>query len=153
MKESFHRFAHRAADVVGSPAAFVVGLMVIAIWAVTGPIFKYSDTWQLIINTGTTIITFLMVFLIQNTQNRDSRAAQLKLDELIRSVQTARNEMVGLEHLSDEELDALQQEFARLREHAERKLHSIQEHRSRRRGAGKFQEKREVDGARNTEQK
>lgn len=145
MKESFHRFAHKSSDIVGSPTAFITGLLVIAIWAVTGPVFGYSDTWQLIINTGTTIITFLMVFLIQNTQNRDSRAVHLKLDELIRSVQTARNEMVGLEDLSDEDLDALQHEFARLREHAERRLHTIQEHRSRRDSA-RSREKREVDG-------
>jgi low affinity Fe/Cu permease len=133
MRESFHRFAHKASDVVGSPAAFIAGLIVIIVWAIIGPAFGYSDTWQLVINTGTTIITFLMVFLIQNTQNRDSRAVHLKLDELIRSVQTARNEMVGLENLSDEDLDGLQQEFARLREHAEHKLHTIEEHRTRRR--------------------
>jgi low affinity Fe/Cu permease len=146
MKESFHRFAHWAADVVGSPAAFMMGLIVIAIWAITGPVFNYSDTWQLVINTGTTIITFLMVFLIQNTQNRDSRAVHLKLDELIRSVQTARDEMVGLEDLSEEDLDALQHEFTRLREHAERKLHTIQEHRSRRREPARSRDKKEVDG-------
>ena len=132
MKDSFHRFAHRAADVVGSPAAFITGLMVIAVWVITGPAFHYSDTWQLVINTGTTIITFLMVFLIQNTQNRDSRAIHLKLDELIRSVRNARNEMVGLEDLSDEDLDRLQKEFAALREHADHKLHTIQAHKSRR---------------------
>jgi low affinity Fe/Cu permease len=143
MRDAFRRFAHRASDIVGSPAAFLAGLIVIVIWGVTGPIFRYSDTWQLIINTGTTIITFLMVFLIQNTQNRDSRAIHLKLDELIRSVHTARNELVGLEELSDEDLDEMQREFTRLREHAERKLHSIEEHRSRRHsGKGR----REKDG-------
>jgi low affinity Fe/Cu permease len=134
MRDSFHHFAHAIADAAGSPAAFVLSLIVIAIWAMTGPTFRFSDTWQLIINTGTTIVTFLMVFLIQNTQNRDSRAAHLKLDELIRSIHAARNEMVGLENLSDQELDALQQEFARLREHAEQKLHTIQEHKTRRGG-------------------
>jgi low affinity Fe/Cu permease len=134
MRESFHRFAHRTSDIVGSPTAFITGLLVIVVWATTGPVFRYSDTWQLVINTGTTIITFLMVFLIQNTQNRDSRAVHLKLDELIRSVQAARNEMVGLENLSDEELDSLQQEFAKVREHAENKLHNIQEHKRRRHG-------------------
>jgi low affinity Fe/Cu permease len=132
MRDSFHRFAHAIADAVGSPAAFILSLVIIAIWAITGPTFHFSDTWQLIINTGTTIITFLMVFLIQNTQNRDSRAVHLKLDELIRSIHAARNQMVGLENLSDEELDTLQREFARLREHAEQRLHTIQEHRSRR---------------------
>lgn len=136
MKEQFHRFAHKASDLVGSPGSFVLGLLVIVLWAITGPVFAYSDTWQLVINTGTTIITFLMVFLIQNTQNRDSRAVHLKLDELIRSVRNARNEMVGLENLTDQELDALQHEFAQLREHAERKLHTIQEHRSHRSSAG-----------------
>ncbi len=150
MKESFHRFAHRAADTVGSPAAFVVGLSVIAIWAIVGPVFSYSDTWQLIINTGTTIITFLMVFLIQNTQNRDSRAVHLKLDELIRSVRTARNEMVGLEDLSDENLDALQQEFAQLREHAEHKLNTIQEHRKRRRRSAEPGDPKEADASGDT---
>ena len=137
MKENFNRFAHKAADLVGSPAAFLLGLFVIVTWAISGPVFHYSDTWQLVINTGTTIITFLMVFLIQNTQNRDSRAVHLKLDELIRSLQTARDEMVGLEALSDEELDALQVEFTQLHDRAERKLHSIQEHRSRRKSARK----------------
>ena len=137
MKESFHRFAHGIADVVGSPGAFIGGLVVIALWAFTGPLFQYSDTWQLVINTGTTIITFLMVFVIQNTQNRDARAMHLKLDELIRSVKAARNEMVGLETLSDEQLDSLQDEFTRLREHAESRLHSIREHRSHRHAAEK----------------
>jgi low affinity Fe/Cu permease len=132
MREAFHHFAHRASDVVGSPAAFILGLAVIVVWGITGPAFHYSDTWQLVINTGTTIITFLMVFLIQNTQNRDARAVHLKLDELIRSVQTARNELVGLENLSDEDLDRLQHEFARLREHAETRLHTIEEHKKRR---------------------
>jgi low affinity Fe/Cu permease len=139
MRDSFHHFAHRAADLVGSPAAFILGLIIVAIWMITGPVFHYSDTWQLVINTGTTIITFLMVFLIQNTQNRDSRAVHLKLDELIRSVHAARNEMLGLEDLSDEDLDRLQKEFARLREHAEHKLHAIQEHKSRR-GSGTSRE-------------
>ncbi|HWR54356.1 MAG TPA: low affinity iron permease family protein [Bryobacteraceae bacterium] len=145
MKERFHRFAHRTADAVGSPAAFMVGLIVIATWAITGPAFHYSDTWQLVINTGTTIVTFLMVFVIQNTQNRDSRAVHLKLDELIRSVQTARNEMVGLEDLSDNDLDALQSEFTRVREHAEQKLHKIQEHRSRRRTSAKSRKDKTAD--------
>jgi low affinity Fe/Cu permease len=132
IRDKFHRFSHKAADAVGSPAAFIAGLAVIAVWVVTGPVFRYSDTWQLVINTGTTIITFLMVFIIQNTQNRDSRAIHLKLDELIRSGRRARNEMVGLENLSDEDLDALQNEFTQLREQAEHKLHSIQEQRLRR---------------------
>jgi low affinity Fe/Cu permease len=142
MREAFRRFAHGAADVVGSPAAFIGGLTVVAVWGITGPAFRYSDTWQLVINTGTTIITFLMVFLIQNTQNRDSRAMHLKLDELIRSVQTARNQMVGLENLSDAELDSLHQEFVRVREHADQKLHTIQEHKRRRHGSELPKEKK-----------
>ena len=93
---------------------------VIVIWGLTGHIFHYSDTWQLIINTGTTIVTFLMVFLIQNTQNRDSKAIQLKLDELIRSLSGARNKMMDLETLSDEDLEKFQKEFERLRKRSER---------------------------------
>jgi low affinity Fe/Cu permease len=142
MKDTFHRFAHRAADSVGSPAAFITGLAVIVVWAITGPVFRYSDTWQLVINTGTTIITFLMVFLIQNTQNRDSRAVHLKLDELIRSIKSARNEMVGLEDLSDVELDELQQQFVHIRDHADHRVHTIQEHKSRRGGSRASQEKK-----------
>src|SRR5690348_10783437 len=96
---------------VGSPWAFLVAAFVILAWLLTGPIFHYSDTWQLIINTATTIVTFLMVFLIQNTQNRDTKAIHLKLDELLRGVRGARNSLVSLENLSDEELDRLHQEF------------------------------------------
>jgi low affinity Fe/Cu permease len=135
MREYFRHFAHKTSDMVGSPAAFLLGLLVIVIWGITGPMFRYSDTWQLVINTGTTIVTFLMVFLIQNTQNRDSRAMHLKLDELIRSVQSARNELVGLEALSDSDLDALQKEFTELHQRAEHKLHSIEEQRNRRQSA------------------
>jgi low affinity Fe/Cu permease len=145
MKEAFRRFAHKTADAVGSPSAFLLGLIVIAVWAMTGPVFHYSDTWQLVINTGTTIVTFLMVFVIQNTQNRDSKAIHLKLDELIRSVRSARNEMVGLEDLSDEDLTALQNEFTRVREHAEQKLNKIQEHRSRRHAPAKAREENKID--------
>src|ERR1041384_6153285 len=87
MREWFRRFAHRTADAVGSPWTFFAAIVVVLLWAVTGPYFRYSDTWQLIINTGTTILTFLMVFLIQNTQNRDAKAIHLKLDELIRALQ------------------------------------------------------------------
>src|SRR5215813_15452470 len=104
MKSLFHSFAHRVAEAVGSAWAFFFALLVVIIWAITGPAFGYSDTWQLVINTGTTIITFLMVFLIQHTQNRDSRAVHLKLDELIRSVGSARNRLVNLEECTDEEL-------------------------------------------------
>ncbi|HEU4325320.1 MAG TPA: low affinity iron permease family protein [Roseiflexaceae bacterium] len=116
MNDFFRKFANKTSDVVGSPWAFIAAVSLIVGWAVSGPLFGFSDTWQLVINTSTTIITFLMVFLIQNTQNRDARAIHLKLDELIRSVKGARNSMVDLEDLSDEELARLQREFKRLRE-------------------------------------
>ena|SRR6476659_8616542 len=118
MREWFRCFANRTAEFTGSPWAFLTGIAVTLLWAVTGPFFHYSDAWQLVINTGTTVVTFLMVFLIQNMQNRDARAVHLKLDELIRAVKEARNQLVNLENLSDAELDALQKEFARLGEKA-----------------------------------
>jgi low affinity Fe/Cu permease len=111
----FGRFAACASNWVGSKMAFLGSGVLIAVWAVTGPIFHFSDTWQLVINTGTTIVTFLMVFLIQNTQNRDARAINLKLDELIRAVDKARNHMINIEKLSDVELDLLEAQFAQLR--------------------------------------
>ena len=116
LRELFRKFAHRASLVVGSPWAFISAIAVIVLWGLTGPMFGFSDTWQLIINTGTTIVTFLMVFLIQNTQNRDAAAMHLKLDELIRAVAEARTGMVDLEELSDKELEKLHEEFKALRE-------------------------------------
>ena len=116
MNELFRKFAHRTSAVVGSPWAFLTAVLIIIAWAITGPLFSYSDTWQLIINTSTTIVTFLMVFLIQNTQNRDARAIHLKLDELLWALKEARTGMVDLEDLSDAELQRLQDEFQRLRE-------------------------------------
>jgi len=116
MNELFRKFAHKTSEATGSPWAFIVAATIIVVWAITGPIFGFSDTWQLIINTGTTIVTFLMVFLIQNTQNRDAKAMHLKLDELLRGVEGARTGMVDLENLSDEELKKLQDDFQRLRE-------------------------------------
>ena len=116
MREAFRRFAGRVSEWVGSPTAFVVGLTLIVGWGLTGPLFKYSDTWQLVINTATTIVTFLMVFLIQNTQNRDARAIHLKLDELLRGVSGARTAMVALENCTDEELAQFHAEFERLRQ-------------------------------------
>ena len=107
--------AREAARFCGRPRVFAIALGMILLWLVTGPIFHYSDTWQLVINTSTTIITFLMVFLIQNTQNRDSKAMQLKLDELIRATEQARNQLIHLESLSDAELEALEAEFERVR--------------------------------------
>jgi low affinity Fe/Cu permease len=111
----FGRFAAGASNWLGSKIAFVMAGMLIVVWGITGPIFHFSDTWQLVINTGTTIITFLMVFLIQNTQNRDARAINLKLDELIRAVDKARNQMINIEKLSDVELDVLQAQFETMR--------------------------------------
>jgi low affinity Fe/Cu permease len=120
MNAIFRKFSEVVARVTGSAWAFVVAALVIVAWAISGPMFDFSDTWQLVINTGTTIVTFLMVFLIQNTQNRDAKAIHLKLDELIRALGPARNGMVDLESLSDEELAGLQAEFKRLREGAVR---------------------------------
>ena len=114
-RELFRRFAHKAAEMVGSPLAFLLAALMIVIWALSGPLFHFSDTWQLVINTTTTIITFLMVFLIQNTQNRDSRALHLKLDELLKGVKGARTSLVDLEDLTDAELERLHREFQRLR--------------------------------------
>jgi len=118
MKELFRKFSQATSQAVGSSWAFIIAVLIIVVWGITGPLFHYSDTWQLVINTGTTIITFLMVFLIQNTQNRDAKAIHLKLDELLRGVKGARTHLVDLEALSDEELDRLQQQFKRIR-HAE----------------------------------
>jgi low affinity Fe/Cu permease len=114
--QRFRRFAEAVSRVVGSSRAFLLAVLCIAIWSVTGPLFHFSDSWQLVINTGTTIVTFLMVFLIQNTQNRDAKAIQLELDELLRGVKGARNHLVHLEDLSDEELEKLRREFHELRE-------------------------------------
>ena len=119
VSDAFRVFARRSSNVLGSPWAFVMAILVIVVWAATGPTFHFSDTWQLIINTGTTIVTFLMVFIIQNTQNRDAKAVHLKLDEIIRAIKGARNELVDLEELSDEELKKLEEQFRRLRMKAE----------------------------------
>jgi low affinity Fe/Cu permease len=116
MADFFRRFAHAISAVVGSVWAFLLALGVIVLWAVTGPLFGFSDTWQLVINTGTTIVTFLMVFLIQNTQNRDAKAIHLKLDELLRAQRGARTGMVDLEDVEDKELQRLQDEFKQLHE-------------------------------------
>ena len=119
VRDVFRVFAQRSATMLGSAWAFSAAALVILIWLVTGPMFHFSNTWQLIINTATTIITFLMVFLIQNTQNRDAKAMHLKLDELIRAIKNARDELVDLEDLSDEELKKLEEQFRGMRQRAE----------------------------------
>jgi len=121
---SFRRFAVATSHAVGSPWAFGLAGATVIVWALTGPLFHYSDAWQLTINTGTTIVTFLMVFLIQHTQNRDAEVTQLKLDELIRAVSRARNELVAMEDLSDEELKRLHDEFHLLHAAAAKRLQS-----------------------------
>ena len=125
MKEWFRKFSAGVAEAVGTPLAFGLAIAVVVVWALLGPAFGFSDTWQLVINTGTTIVTFLMVFLIQNAQNRDSRAVHLKLNELIRAVGGARNSLVDLEEMSDQELEKLHSEFKaihdRLQEHVEKR--------------------------------
>src|SRR5438132_5651771 len=127
VREAFRVFAHRSAFMLGSAWAFSGAVFVIVVWLVTGPTFHFSDTWQLIINTAATIITFLMVFLIQNTQNRDAKAMHLKLDELIRAIKGARNRLVDLEKLSDEELKQLEEQFTRLRNKASERASEIEE--------------------------
>lgn len=113
--DAFHSIAQKTSGAVGSPWASLVALLIIIIWAATGPIFGFSDTWQLVINTGTTIVTFLMVFLIQNTQNRDAKVMHLKLDEVIRALKDARNTLIDLEEMSEEEPGNLEAEFRKLR--------------------------------------
>jgi low affinity Fe/Cu permease len=120
--DAFNNFAKQCAAIVGSPWAFILAVVIVLTWAVTGAQFAYSDTWQLVINTGTTIVTFLMVFLIQNSQNRDAKAVHLKLDELIHGVHGARNCLIDLENLSDGELEIFQQQFERLRKRGDTQL-------------------------------
>jgi low affinity Fe/Cu permease len=114
LNDAFFHFSRHAAQHVGHPTAFVLAVLVLLGWAVTGPLFGWSDTWQLIINTGTTIVTFLMVFLIQNTQNRDNEAIQLKLDELIRATKRARNSLLDLEEATEDEIKELRDQFSKL---------------------------------------
>jgi low affinity Fe/Cu permease len=120
LRDAFHVLARKSSSVFGSAWAFIIALLIIVVWAITGPMFNFSDTWQLIINTGTTIVTFLMVFLIQNTQNRDAKAVHLKLDELIRALHGARNHLVDLEKLSDDEMKKLEEEFERIHKKAKK---------------------------------
>lgn len=118
--EFFEQFARRIALYAGKPVTFVIACLIIVIWGITGPVFGFSNTWQLIINTGTTIVTFLMIFLVQSAQNRDSKALQLKLDELILKINLASDDMIDIESLSEHELDALNKKYRKLRE----KLHT-----------------------------
>ena len=118
----FTRAAKWASRTAGRPSTFVVAVVIILLWALSGPLFDFSDTWQLVINTGTTIITVVMVFLIQNTQNRDTEALQIKLDELLRAVDAARNTMIDLEELDDEELEAIREDYLKLARKARTKV-------------------------------
>lgn len=141
MKDIFRAIANRISAWTGTATVFLSAVLIVIIWAATGPVFHFSDTWQLVINTGTTIITFLMVFLIQNTQNRDGKAVQLKLDELIRATKGARNQYVGLEDLSDADLAELDKEFKLLTQnpgtiHAMKRLHEKIANEHARRHAG-----------------
>ncbi len=130
-KKWFTAFAQATSNWTGSPSAFVTAFGIIIVWAVTGPIFHYSDTWQLVINTGTTIVTFLMVFLIQNSQNRDATLIQLKLDELIRAVETAETSLINMDEMSEEELKEVQEEFTRVAAEAREEIEDIREKRPR----------------------
>jgi low affinity Fe/Cu permease len=114
-RDRFHRFSVRCSDLLGAPGSFLLAVLVVGGWLLSGPVFRYSDTWQLVINTATTIVTFLMVFLIQNTQNRDAKALHLKLDELIRANRRARNGLIDLESMTESELRKLETEFRALR--------------------------------------
>src|SRR6267142_4243610 len=118
VSDAFRVFARRSSDVLGSPWAFVMAILVIVVWAATGPTFHFSDTWQLIINTGTTIVTFLMVFIIQNTQNRDAKAMHIKLDELIRAMDQAQNALLNLEELEEDDLERIRADYLGLAERA-----------------------------------
>src|SRR6184192_4584520 len=119
LNHGFRKFSIAAAEALGSPWLFVANVFLILLWLASGPVFQFSDTWQLIVNTATTVITYLAVFLIQNTQNRDAKAVHLKLDEVIRALKGARNQLVDLENLSDEDLKKLEQQFQRIRQKAE----------------------------------
>jgi low affinity Fe/Cu permease len=127
MNHFFERISARVAFAAGQPKAFILAVLVIVVWAVTGPLFHWSDTWQLVINTGTTIVTFLMVFLIQNAQNRDGAAIQCKLDELIRAQSRARNQFIGIEHLTETQLVALRDKMEELAGDELAHQHSIEQ--------------------------
>ena len=126
MRRFFNQFAARTSVAAGQPLTFVIAVAVILVWAVTGPMFDYSDTWQLVINTGTTIVTFLMVFLIQNTQNRDGAAIQIKLDELVRAMDGAHNGLLDLEELKDSEIEAFRKRYLQLAQEAREEIRRAQ---------------------------
>src|SRR5258707_9094133 len=111
MNELFRKFSQATSQLVGSSGAFILAVALIVVWGLTGPLFHYSDTWQLVVNTATTIVTFLMVFLIQNSQNRDAAAMQAKLDELIRAIETGRNQFIGIEHLTDQQIQKIRSDL------------------------------------------
>lgn len=136
MSDWFRKFSHQVANFCGSAYSFVLSCLVILVWLATGPLFRFSDTWQLVINTGTTVVTFLMVFIIQNTQNRDARAIHLKLDELIRANRHARNKLIDLEDLSDADLEIVHQELCEFKIESERKIDEIKQHRQKRKHRG-----------------
>jgi low affinity Fe/Cu permease len=137
MTVNFPEIARSASNALGTSTAFAVATAAVLAWLITGPLFNFSDSWQLVINTGTTIVTFLMVFLIQNTQNRDAKALHLKLDEVLRSLKAARNTMIDLEDCTDEELDKLQREFERLRRTALRRSNEQGTHKNKTGGGGR----------------
>lgn len=128
LNERFRKFAICVARFAGSPVAFTISCLIIVVWAILGPVFHFSDSWQLVINTSTTIVTFLMVFLIQNMQNRDAKAIHLKLDELIRAMKGARNNLVALETLSEQELELLEKQFTRIAEKHRARLEPSEAH-------------------------
>jgi low affinity Fe/Cu permease len=144
MNDFFRRFSVSSANAMGSPWAFVASALIVAIWAFSGPLFDYSDTWQLVINTGTTVLTFLAVFLIQNTQNRDAKAIHLKLDELIKSADGARNRLVDVEGMPDEQMDELHEEFLQLRDEEEEVSEEAQRAAEHARGAAREAEHAEA---------
>lgn len=143
----FLRLAKRAAHAAGRPTAFVIAVAMLLAWAVSGPVFGFSDTWQLVVNTGTTIVTFLMVFLIQNTQNRDTAAIHIKLDELIRVNREARNALLNSEELTDEELDRIRAEYGALASHPSTGTHAVDV--VRRSGTGRSGKRPTTSGGRN----
>jgi low affinity Fe/Cu permease len=124
----FERFSSKVSHATGSPMAFILAMVTIVVWGITGPLFNYSDTWQLVINTGTTIITFLMVFVIQKSQNKDSKSVQLKLNELIAANKYASNRLIVVEDLSEEELDVLHNYYSRLAEETKKKINMKESH-------------------------